>query len=725
MEKLIRSNKILFGIIIFAIIIAAVVIIGRMNVEKNAKSYDIVLDYSELSQMAAQSENNISWWLNEFKGMGINKVGLAEESLISLSADKETPVSAKMMYEVLKGADWKSNYPTKLISDMEAKGFDEYDVMVEAKSKGSFDFISSAVKDRFSQDKYIVNETSNGGYIVLNGNSKDALYTAKTKNLNSIGIGFTEQDAVSSSKIMYVSLGLLPSKVAIAEAAGMEIIPRTTGYKGWNDLKYAKAVISGYSKLKQVPEYALFSGEETLGFDQDPGYIAKILKDNGTIVGMIENTTQLQNIMPNGLNEIVQGLNYYSVRTFSVWDYIQNRYQYYGYAGSEEIENTLFRAIDERNIRLVYFKPIKEFKDNHTYITDLKEYKTLFTNVESRLAEQNFAMGKASVMTAKFIPAPFRIFMGLGCVAAVVLLFKTIIPINRKLEMGMLGIMSMGVLGAFFVSKDLAPLLVSFAYALIFPCLATIYMLKQSKYHSSTLDKNTSIGKIIIKSCLILLGSVIIVLVGGLMTAAPISDISYMLEINIFRGVKVAQLLPIAFFPIAYLAYYGFGEMKTTSGKLEIRDLKDMMNSSIKIWMVVIGVIAAAVGVYYISRTGNDSEIAPSTFEMLMRNTLEATLLARPRTKEFLFAFPTIMLLVYTSIRGFKVWPIIFGVSSVIGLTSVVNTFMHIRTPFYLGLARTGYSLVIGMAIGIICILVFEGIYILYKKLQGKRMLNE
>ena len=165
--------------------------------------------------------------------------------------------------------------------------------------------------------------------------------------------------------------------------------------------------------------------------------------------------------------------------------------------------------------------------------------------------------------------------------------------------------------------------------------------------------------------------------------------------------------------------------MKTTSGKLEIRDLKDMMNSSIKIWMVVIGVIAAAVGVYYISRTGNDSEIAPSTFEMLMRNTLEATLLARPRTKEFLFAFPTIMLLVYTSIRGFKVWPIIFGVSSVIGLTSVVNTFMHIRTPFYLGLARTGYSLVIGMAIGIICILVFEGIYILYKKLQGKRMLNE
>jgi hypothetical protein len=250
-------------------------------------------------------------------------------------------------------------------------------------------------------------------------------------------------------------------------------------------------------------------------------------------------------------------------------------------------------------------------------------------------------------------------------------------------------------------------------------------MLKQSKDYTNTLEKDTPIVKIIIKGSTVLFVSVIIVLIGGIVTAAPISEISYMLEMNIFRGVKVSQLLPIAFFPLAYLAYYGFGILKTTSGKLEMGDLKDMMNSSIKIWMVFIGMLGVGLGAYYILRTGHDSKLIPSTFEMLMRNTLEEDLIARPRTKEFLFAFPAIMLLVYTSIRQFKIWPILFGVSAVIGLTSVVNTFMHIRTPIYLGLARTALSLGFGLLIGIIGILVFEGIYILYLKNKGKSMLNE
>jgi hypothetical protein len=50
---------------------------------------------------------------------------------------------------------------------------------------------------------------------------------------------------------------------------------------------------------------------------------------------------------------------------------------------------------------------------------------------------------------------------------------------------------------------------------------------------------------------------------------------------------------------------------------------------------------------------------------------------------------------------------------------------MHIRTPIYLGFARTALSLGFGLLIGIIGILIFEGIYILYLKNKGKSMLNE
>jgi hypothetical protein len=103
---------------------------------------------------------------------------------------------------------------------------------------------------------------------------------------------------------------------------------------------------------------------------------------------------------------------------------------------------------------------------------------------------------------------------------------------------------------------------------------------------------------------------------------------------------------------------------------------------------------------------------------MLFRNRLEDILIARPRSKEFLFAFPSVMLLAYTSIRGFKLWPILFGLASVIGMTSVNNTFMHIRSPLYLGFARTGYSLLFGILVGVVGVLVFELGYRIYKKLE-------
>jgi uncharacterized membrane protein YuzA (DUF378 family) len=43
---------------------------------------------------------------------------------------------------------------------------------------------------------------------------------------------------------------------------------------------------------------------------------------------------------------------------------------------------------------------------------------------------------------------------------------------------------------------------------------------------------------------------------------------------------------------------------------------------------------------------------------------------------------------------------------------------MHIRTPLYLGFARTGFSLIFGILIGIAGILIFEAGHKIYKKLE-------
>jgi len=399
MKLLVRENKILLAMIAVAVIVAFITIGGRVSVEAKNKTYDIVLDYNELKAMAEQSDHDIAWWLSEFKKMGITKVGLAEESMVSLMEDTDLPIHANVMDHVMRDADWKSDYPDDFINELTEAGFDKYDVLIEAASTEGFDFVAGGVRERYQPDNYFIKETENGGYIVLNGTAKQTLYSEKYKLMSSIKKGFIEKDEIMSSKLMYLNFGLLPSKVQTIKDAGMDIVPRTASYEGWNDTRYANAVIDSYEKLPGTPEYMIVGGESVIGFDDGIDIARNYITKNHITIGMIEHTTQLQHILQYGVNDIVRSSGYDAVRVFSVWDYIQNRYQYYGYEGAKEIENTLFRAVVERNIRLIYFKPIKEFKDQHVYVTDPAEYQSMFSNLEKRLSEHNIVFGsKASVM---------------------------------------------------------------------------------------------------------------------------------------------------------------------------------------------------------------------------------------------------------------------------------------------------------------------------------------
>ncbi|MBQ1302378.1 MAG: hypothetical protein IIY29_03410, partial [Firmicutes bacterium] len=113
---------------------------------------------------------------------------------------------------------------------------------------------------------------------------------------------------------------------------------------------------------------------------------------------------------------------------------------------------------------------------------------------------------------------------------------------------------------------------------------------------------------------------------------------------------------------------------------------------------------------------GHETGLDVSTMELLARNFLEEILYARPRTKEFLIAFPAVMLFVYSMVRNQKICAFIFGLAGVIGFTSVINTFMHIRTPMELGFSRTAYSIVFGVVLGVLYVVVFDVICRLFRK---------
>jgi hypothetical protein len=549
-----------------------------------------------------------------------------------------------------------------------------------------------------------------------------SLYTPKYKEQDSKGGGFVELIDVTDSKLMYLSIGLLPQKVNVIKRLGMEVIPRTASYKTWNSKRYAEAVIAGYEKYGIRPAYLIVGGESLPGYDDGIQAFKEYTDANGIKIGLIEDTTQLQNILQLGVLELAESNGYNAVRVFSVWNYIQYRYQYYGYEGAKEIENTLFRAIVERNVRVVYYKPIREIKDLHTYVTDVDEYRELFANLEKRLAGHGLRQGEASAMSPYEVPFAMKLVIGFGSVAAALLLLQLVMPLPGRARFILLALGVLCVPASFYVMPNTTELIVSLVNALVFGCLATVYFTRAAKarFDGAGLTKDPPGAAAVLKGATAtLLASVAIALAGAAVTAAPLSSVSYMLEIDIFRGVKVSQLLPIAFFVVVYMAYFGFGAGKRQMGRLEFSDVKELMNTSIKVWMILLGALFAAGGAYYILRTGHEV-ITVSRVEMILRNDLEEMLIARPRTKEFLFAFPAVMLMAYTACRRLRFWTVVFGICGVVGVTSVINTFMHIRTPLYLGFARTGFSIAFGIVAGAAYILVFHFAYKAYKKLERR-----
>ena len=473
-------------------------------------------------------------------------------------------------------------------------------------------------------------------------------------------------------------------------------------------------MVEGYEKYGILPSYIIAGGEAVIGYDDDGSFALDYIQGNDITVGLIETNVQRENIMQSGVEDIARATGYNTVRVFSLWDYIQYRYAYYGYTGAEEIENTLYRAIVERNIRIIYFKPIKQTDNHYAYITDIDVYRDMFDSLNQRLAAHGITQGRASVLDDIQVSAPVLLAVGLGAGLCGVLLPAVCLPMKRKWTLLLAGAAVVCVTGAWFVMPNTFRLVASFASAVVFACLAAAFFLKAAKQTGEALPADAKIRSILPRAALILLVAVLISLAGAMMTAAPLSSTSFMLELGIFRGVKLAQLLPLAFFCLLYVSYYGLFEKERRSNTLQLRDIGAAMRWTIPVWAMLLAAAVALVGYYYLARTGHETDVKVSTLEIVLRNDLENLLLARPRTKEFLVAFPSIMLAVYCAVRRLPFWTALFGLAGTIGLTSICNTFMHIRTPLYLGFVRTGYSVVLGLVLGAVLIGCFELLYRLF-----------
>lgn len=161
-----------------------------------------------------------------------------------------------------------------------------------------------------------------------------------------------------------------------------------------------------------------------------------------------------------------------------------------------------------------------------------------------------------------------------------------------------------------------------------------------------------------------------------------------MLEMQIFRGVKVTFLLPIILVSIIYIQKFPFFGHVVASDRDFVQFVKKFCSVQIKLGLLAGLGILAIVGYVFIGRSGNNGAPIPA-FEIALRRFLEDTMYARPREKEFLFGHPAILLSLAALYRK---WPQILHYLLILAVTigqgSMVETFAHMRSPFILSFIR-------------------------------------
>ena len=714
-----KKNRILIIFILIGILASSVLSFNRMSVEAKNKNIDITLDLKEIEKLSEQSNQDVRWWLKNFKKWGVNSVALNEESFEQM-VDENKPIEIKIVGDIIKDIHWKDKYPKDLVSHLEEKDIDRYDLVATTNSESLYKFIEKGLKERYNPKKYKIIESGDEYIFVLDGTSKEALYEKGVVLIDSKGKPYIEQKELVGSKLMKLGLGYDVEKVKIIKDSGLDVIIRPFNYNpSWTSKKHVEASLNEYQKLNIEPKYMLFTGEEVLGYPNNIDIVKKFVKDNNAKIGLIESGVQRGHAKQKGIEDFTRELNYNAIRTFSVEPYIQERYKYYNYEGAEEIENTLYRAVTERNIRLIYFRPFKH--DSTTYVTDYKEYEKTFNDFKNRIAEHGMTLGESSVMEPNVTNSILKMLIALGVLGGGILLAQYILNINDKLKTIKIALGIPFIIAMYLLMPSFSEKIFALLAAIVFPSLSMVYFCSRLKTDYLNESKKGTLKNSIISGIRDLIVMVLISSIGALFVASTLSSIEYLLEMGIFRGVKPAQLMPIVIYLILFLGYFGYKKDKDkNNNKVTISDLKELLMDNIKILYVILGVGVLAVGYVYLARTGHETNIQPTNIEMIGRNFLEFKLIARPRTKEFLMAFPAVIIACDMAFNKRKLGVFITGLMIVLGQTSIVNTFSHLRTPMYLSIIRTVYGLLFGVAVGIIYLIILKAIVKTLDTLRGE-----
>ena len=459
------------------------------------------------------------------------------------------------------------------------------------------------------------------------------------------------------------------SDVSLLEEKGFHIVTLMSNAKE-DGMKETADLLEKWYDEKHSSKI-MFQGNEAFGFPDDLKTYQSLWKKYTLVHQEIFNPEARQ----KGMQTLLEQSEYHGIRAHIL--------------GSEELHNEkntepvlterLVKAIHERNMRMLYFGIPNDTPD--MVKKDLKKLEKALQHTEKELKAKGYTFGEAQPFEGKdsvwVNVAKYALLVATG------LLFMLLVSFYFPIRYAWAGMITylIGCTGLAFVSSKLLWAIIPFGFAVLFPIMIGSllqHVLEKKSYnvwHSTGFFIGISLFSVFAATSL----------------TSIFASLPYILYVQQFRGVALAHLIPIVM--VAVFLFF-------TAGRLPFQVIWKLMKTPIRFYHAAILLVVLAFGYYYISRTGNGGTMLP--FEAQFRTLLQDLFGIRPRTKEFLFAHPLLLVtIVFWSHQKWVKWllPI-----AIIGQISILNTFTHLHTPLIVSLERVLYGILLGVIVGLILV---------------------
>jgi hypothetical protein len=482
------------------------------------------------------------------------------------------------------------------------------------------------------------------------------------------------------------TFGMPFDRLALAQRLGLLLVPRLQNDEGFSPAQIAGLVADAVRG--QHAHTVIFFGlrNEVLGYPDHTDAAAEALTASHLNFGTVETYDAKQDQLGNA--ELARRLPERLVRVQAIAKPEADK------LSPEEVIARYLLGVNERNVRVVYLRPYyHQWNGRSIEATNVE----IVRRIAQGIAADHKGTGPAAAF-ARFAINPAIVALVSLAVPASLLLILEAFGIGGMRWIAALVLADLLLVAAGYVSHHdiIVRKLLALGAGLSFPAVGVLAVSWAFRGAPSRWLRSENPY---LRGLFALAMAVIVTLCGALVVIGLISTLLTMTEIDRFLGVKYVLALP----PLIALGLYFFTDR--FGAKIEPRAAAD---EPVRMLQLLAGLVLVAGAYLVLQRSGNQSDIAPSSFELALRSHLTSILQVRPRFKEFVVAWPALMLVPALIPADRRRWGWLFVLAVGVGLGDLIDTFSHLHTPLLVGIERVINGGVLGALIGLLAIYVYR-----------------